>query len=147
MVHNLKTKILSTILCLMMLTLSTAFVGNHKSNDSLPPRPPTVTPQSYGGTIILQLLSDVPISSNELRAVVQWQSVDGTWHNVEGWQGDFNEKLQLIWWVAPKDLGKGPFRWIVQDKTNHNEVVVESNSFQLPNRRQEVIIEISLDRQ
>lgn len=46
--------------------------------------------------------------------VVQWQDSAGNWHDVEGWQGVPDADGGKRWWVAAKDFGTGPFRWVVQ---------------------------------
>jgi hypothetical protein len=45
-------------------------------------------------------------------SVVQWRSA-GNWENVDGWQGTLNSNGLRRWWVAAKDFGDGPFRWVV----------------------------------
>ena len=49
-------------------------------------------------------------------AVVEWQDNAGGWHAVEGWSGTLDEKGNQRWWVDAKDLGKGPFRWVVSQE-------------------------------
>jgi hypothetical protein len=44
-------------------------------------------------------------------SVVQWRSSAGGWENVAGWQGPLPQNTR--WWVAEKDFGDGPFRWVV----------------------------------
>lgn len=65
--------------------------------------------------------------------IVQWQDAFGGWHDVDGWQGAFDEMNdgtgQKVWWVAEKDFETGPFRWVVyQDGT----FLAASESFYLP---------------
>jgi hypothetical protein len=47
-----------------------------------------------------------------LFAVVQWQDGLGRWHDIDGWRGEINAE-RIVWYVAAKDLGTGPFRWLV----------------------------------
>lgn len=86
---------------------------------TLPPRQPPRSPQhkgdkdqagsdSAGAYIELQLQP----AQIELWTVVQWQDSAGGWQKVDGWQGP-PESSGRQWWVAPKDFGKGPFRWVV----------------------------------
>lgn len=53
----------------------------------------------------------------ELWTIVQWQDGLGAWHDVEGWQAPLervaNGELGKVWAVGPKDLGSGPFRWVI----------------------------------
>ncbi len=44
---------------------------------------------------------------------VQWQNSAGAWDNVDGWQGLLDGAGRCRWWVAAKDFGTGPFRWII----------------------------------
>src|SRR6185503_2934269 len=104
---------------------------------SLPTRPPTSTPVSptatpspntpTGGLIELRVQSP-PLTA---WTVVQWQDGLGGWHTVEGWQGSLDDGTSKNWWVAPKDLGTGPFRWVVFDK-REGKVWGISQSFDLP---------------
>lgn len=73
-------------------------------------------------------------------AVVQWQDAWGDWHDVEGWRGtlddvstDTDGKIvgHKTWWVAAKDLGKGPFRWQGHRCAN-GKLLATSAPFYLP---------------
>ena len=66
-----------------------------------------------------------------LRAVVQWQSGDGVWHDVDGWRSELSGE-PVIWWTAPGDFGKGPFRWAAY-AANGAEPRFVSEAFRLPN--------------
>ncbi|GAB4430929.1 MAG: hypothetical protein Kow0031_11970 [Anaerolineae bacterium] len=46
-------------------------------------------------------------------SVVQWQDINGNWHDVDGWRGVLDSNGYIRWWVAAKDFGSGPFRWVV----------------------------------
>ena len=46
-------------------------------------------------------------------SVVQWQDSAGNWHDVEGWRGTLDSHGYIRWWVAAKDFGTGPFRWVI----------------------------------
>ena len=82
----------------------------------LPARPtlvptlvPTAPPQREAGAhIVLQAVG----APRDAWGVVQWQDTGGGWHEVEGWRGKLPGGRQR-WWVATKDLGTGPFRWVV----------------------------------
>lgn len=139
------------------------------STGDMPPRPtaqmtptgmPSVAPSSVplptvttmadlplppsGGLIILTAQANHQISGS-LWTIVQWQDLEGRWHTVEGWQGAFNEQRQVIWWVAPEDLGKGPFRWVVYETSTGNEVLTVSGTFFLPvNSGESNLIEVLL---
>ena len=66
-----------------------------------------------------------------LRAVVQWQSGDGVWHDVDGWRSELSGE-PVIWWTAPGDFGKGPFRWAAY-AAGSTEPRFVSEAFRLPN--------------
>ena len=69
--------------------------------------------------------------------VVEWQDSDDRWHLVDGWQGNLTNGSRQ-WWVAPKDFGTGPFRWVVQQGPA-GEVVGMSEPFYLPQGANEVL--------
>lgn len=95
----------------------------------LPPRPTPATPSSTptkpqepaGAWIELRVYmagGEPVLPGQELWTTVQWQDAQGMWHDVKGWRGTLdriagNAGLK-VWWVAQKDFGTGPFRWIVQ---------------------------------
>lgn len=80
---------------------------------------------------------------------VQWQDAVGDWHTVEGWQGSFDHVLPegdryfglKTWWVAPRDLGTGTFRWVVYAERG-GAPLVTSDPFTLPGvaRTQHVVV-------
>lgn len=80
-----------------------------------------------GGAITLHAYPVEP----EFWTVVQWQDVQGGWHDVEGWQRTFDQENQVAWWVAPGDLGKGPFRWAVY-QSQGGQLLATSDPFYLP---------------
>ena len=114
------------------------FVNAPAQQSTLPPRPsavPTVTvtplpvyvPPMVGGSIMLR----VPSAPAGLWTVVQWQDGLGGWHDVEGWQGTLVDGWQ-IWWVARRDFGTGPFRWVVYQDSTKGALLAVSQSFNLP---------------
>ncbi|MFQ5400207.1 MAG: hypothetical protein ACE5E7_11495 [Anaerolineae bacterium] len=103
---------------------------------ALPPRPVPPTPSvpqqpapepaaPAGGTIELTV---APGSLVEW-TVVQWQDGLGGWHDVDGWQGTLDDDTHKVWWVGAADLGKGPFRWLVE---LDDDVLAVSEPFDLP---------------
>jgi hypothetical protein len=75
-------------------------------------------------------------------AVVQWQDSAGNWHDVEGWQGPLPENTR--WWVAAKDFGSGPFRWVVTQGPG-GSVMSQSAPFNLPGGVNETLyVQLSL---
>ncbi len=64
-------------------------------------------------------------------SVVQWQANDGAWHNVNGWRSQLGYGGSVRWWVAPSDLGAGPFRWVLTDG-ELGPMVAASDPFNLP---------------
>ena len=123
-----------------------------RSAMALPPRPtpqpqstarPTVA-RSTGGYIELTVSTDASAPA-DLRTVVQWQDVSGAWHDVEGWQGAFDEGNKKTWWVAKADFGKGPFRWAV---TQGCAMLASSETFYLPTVTGQVVdVSVSLSSQ
>ena len=55
--------------------------------------------------------------------------------DVEGWQGTFDDAQTggrtKQWWVAEKDFGTGPFRWLVYQEQG-GPMLAASESFDLP---------------
>ena len=69
-------------------------------------------------------------------SVVQWHSPSdgrsaGNWENVDGWQGTLDSAGSRRWWVAAKDFGDGPFRWVVTQGKG-GAVLGASEPFTLP---------------
>lgn len=130
----------------------------------LPPIPPTpapkpTSPPATGGLIELhtQFPGTWPWSEihwQELWTVVQWQDAKGVWRNVEGWQGTLDgvrtdEDGRVVgyktWWAANKDLGRGPFRWVVYKSRGNYRPMVISESFNLPDAANKTVkVEVSL---
>lgn len=84
--------------------------------------------QRMGGHIAL--FWDDP--DKDVWTVVEWQDNYGNWHPVNGWQGKPQNNRIVRWWVAPKDLGMGPFRWYVSDNGAEGERLWVSEPFFLP---------------
>jgi hypothetical protein len=115
-----------------------------QAGPSLPPRdPPTATPSSkdkdkgdqkpVGAYIELQ----VQATQTGLWSAVQWQDSAGGWHDVEGWRGPLAEGNRQ-WWVAARDFGAGPFRWIVTAGSG-GRLVGASQIFNLPTHANETL--------
>ncbi len=122
-----------------------------------PATPPTGVPTSQpahrapaaSALIRLQAYFDpARIPWQTLWTVVQWQDGQGEWHNVDGWQGTFDEVTgnegQKVWWVAKAHLGTGPFRWMIYN-SNTGKIFAVSNHFYLPAALdQAVIVQVQL---
>jgi hypothetical protein len=82
----------------------------------------------------------------------------GDWHDVEGWQGTFDDFVhdsssndgggmcegKKTWWVARADLGTGPFRWVIYQMPG-GKLLASSKPFYLPNAIDETVrVEVSL---
>lgn len=130
------------LLAIMLFGLCfTSFNTEALVENELPPRPPTATPvPPTGGLIVLRVEATSPVPEG-LWTVVQWQDANGDWHDVEGWQGNFNEKLEVVWWVAPEDLDKGPFHWVIYETQGSEATMAISDSFYLP-RSNRVVTEV-----
>jgi hypothetical protein len=126
---------------------------------ALPPRPTPVTPTSTptgpeepaGAWIELRAYpppGDPSFTWQELWTVVQWQDINDGWHDVEGWRGTPDRVAEgagsKVWWVAQKDFGTGPFRWIVH-LGQGSEHLVQSDPFTLPDAAGAILtIEVQL---
>ena len=75
--------------------------------------------------------------------MVQWQDRQGNWHNVDGWQGTPDNGGKK-WWVAAKDFGTGPFRWVVFGGQNGPEMGHSDNFLLPPFARQTVQVSINI---
>ncbi len=87
------------------------------------------------GTYLELHLSQPPVGA---WTVVQWQDSAGNWHDVEGWQGPPDADGGKSWWVAAKDFGTGPFRWVVQQGPG-GRVLGMSAPFHLPSGAAEIM--------
>lgn len=75
---------------------------------------------------------------------VQWQNSAVAWENVDGWQGTLDEVGRCRWWVAAKDFGRGPFRWVITQGKG-GPVQSASEPFYLPTSANQVLqVEVSL---
>lgn len=125
---------------LSIIIISFALLAATTPQD-LPPRPtpapnptpvPTVRPsQPKGALIQLTIDSATPLAAQTWTAV-QWQDPLGDWYLVDGWQGNPDNKQQVTWWVAPADLGSGPFRWLIFADDTQNNLLHSTDSFTLP---------------
>ena len=127
-------------------------------SDNLPPRPTPATPPPMpprpgatpvpsppsrwrdGGAIELRVEFTnktiwTVLTWQDPWTVVQWQDRSGEWHDVEGWQGSFDEFSGDVgtktWWVAKSDLAKGPFRWMIY-RGKGGRLLEQSLEFYLP---------------
>ena len=92
-----------------------------------------------GAWIEAWVMGDAPAGA---WSVVQWQNSAGGWEDVAGWQGPLPQNTR--WWVAEKDFGSGPFRWVITQGSGGPEAGA-SRPFHLPDEanqalRVEVII-------
>jgi hypothetical protein len=59
----------------------------------------------------------------------------GDWHDVEGWRGNLDEEEpgigKKVWVVEDKDLGDGPFRWLLYARPG-GPLAAISDPFYLP---------------
>lgn len=76
-----------------------------------------------------------PVSPSDW-SVVQWQDSAGGWHEVEGWRGPLPDNTR--WWVAAKDFGAGPFRWVIQQGPG-GPLLGQSPPFSLPQTAGETV--------
>lgn len=130
-------------LILLLLVLTIAWPVS-----ALPPRPTPVPPPATavsptGGFIVLAAAAETAVSPAWWTRV-QWQDPDGAWHEVDGWRGAFDHELHVTWWVAPKDLSSGPFRWLVYASEESEMVLAVSDPFYLPAAHQTTTVHLSV---
>jgi hypothetical protein len=136
------------VACLMGLLLVALPV---QADGGLPPRE-TPTPVPSGAA----KGDDAPVGARiELRATgapggawagVQWQDSIGGWRDVEGWQGSLSVHGCQSWWVAARDFGCGPFRWVVLEGPG-GALLASSAPFDLPGASGEVlVVEVGMRR-
>lgn len=130
-----------TIICLALLWLVLPVNPSHAGNE-LPNRN-TPTPSRHddddddtplGAYIELKVTGAPP----EAWSVVQWQDSAGGWHAVEGWQSELNANGTTRWWVAAKDFGTGPFRWVVTAGID-KPTLTNSQAFTLPGQANDLL--------
>ena len=105
-----------------------------------PDNPPVTTdpisvpsPSVSGAKIMFQAHSETFDADDW--TVVEWQTADGQWVEVDGWQGTFFMKdgaFQVEWWVGSDQLGTGPYRWVVYPNQAKGSVEFVSGAFYLP---------------
>lgn len=148
---TLKRLILMLLVGLVGLWTLTLFSTTTVSAGALPPRPtPGPTPvivsgqPGQGASIELH----VPAARSSGWTAVQWQDAQKNWNTVTGWQGTFDEIKSgvgsKLWWVAPADLGKGPFRWAIYSAPG-GQLLAASEAFNLPARsKTKTIVTVSM---
>jgi hypothetical protein len=148
-----QTRFIIAIGLLVTVALFSGVLFGTPSASAAPPPRPTLTPtplaatfpgNPFGSYIELRL----PTDNVNLWTAVQWQDSQGGWHDVENWRGILDEinqhKGDKLWWVYPRDYGKGPFRWQVYQSPG-GKILATSRSFNLPgSANQRVIIELTL---
>ena len=142
------TKWYITIFIMVGLVLANVLIFRHpapvvRAGSELPVRAtPTPTPAGgddddrgpIGAYIELQVAGP-PVGA---WTVVQWQDSANGWHDVEGWQGSVGASGYQLWWVAAKDFGTGPFRWVVKQGSG-GPVLGTSEVFNLPGGANETV--------
>jgi hypothetical protein len=135
-----KTNLGMAILMLVVYGLPVAallFLAAQRAQAALPPRPTPISRAAprpappTGGRIALR----APSARGEMWTMVQWQDAFGGWHDVEGWQGTFDDIKdgvgEKLWWVAEENLSTGPFRWAVYEDKG-GQFLAASEPFYLP---------------
>jgi hypothetical protein len=157
MLHSGIRRIATAILlaCLPIFLVTLLGLNSKTAYGDLPPRPetppapiPTPVPSTSGslpGSAIELYVEDVPTGPEGVWTVVEWQDPHtGQWNAVEGWQGTVEQDGRQTWWVAPKDYGTGPFRWVVLESKEADRLagdpIAISNNFTLPQKRGETIV-------
>lgn len=92
-----------------------------------PPKPAEASAGDRGSMIMLQTSS----ADTDDWVTIEWLAADGRWYEVDGWRGHVHNG-QVIWWVAPSDLGDGMFRWVVYNNESKSFKHKVSDPFYLP---------------
>jgi hypothetical protein len=79
--------------------------------------------------------------------VVQWQDGMGRWHDVDGWRAQIESDQAVNWWVAPKHLDTGPYRWLVYREQDRRAVVWASELFYLPKQGDTLVVTAAVSMQ
>ncbi len=91
------------------------------------PEPASASTGDRGSLIILETSS----ADADDWVTIEWLAGDGNWYEVDGWRGHIHHG-QLIWWVAPENLGDGQFRWVVYNNDSQSQLLKRSDPFYLP---------------
>jgi len=160
----------SSLWLLFIIAVACASVGIVSSlapAHALPPRSPTPTVAEVvparstpdRGSIELRVrfpdgLPGRESPWQELWTAVEWQDPHtGTWREVESWQGTLDGVRgegdavagHKTWWVARRDRGTGPFRWLVY-RGRGGPLVATSAPFDLPaGAGQTVVVEVTIE--
>lgn len=129
------------ILPILLGAFLLAFAAPHSASAGLPPRPtpePAKKTQPAGAYIQLQL-ANAPVGTEGVWTIIQWGDGFGEWHDVTGWQGTVELDGTQTWWVAPKDMDTGPFRWRILSSPT-GSLLATSDSFLLPDQLQAVLV-------
>ena len=137
----------STLATLLAIGIMVAVAG---AAEPLPERPivPAVTtsPSPSGSKLILKAPTGSSSNGNVYDAddwtVVQWQAVNGSWYDVEGWQGHFffdadsdPDNWQVEWWVGSENHRKKNFRFVIYINNSRERIKQTSAVFDLPETR------------
>jgi hypothetical protein len=113
------------------------------------PLPPRMSPSSGGGGggggvhgggeppgAYIEL--DLQGATADVWTVLQWQDGAGRWYDIEQWRGTLDANGRKKWWVAAKDFGTGPFRWVVTQGPD-GPVLATSLPFNMPSEAYETV--------
>ncbi len=139
--------IIGTMLILLVVSIGLIWpMLQVQAGPPLPPRndpPTTAQPDDDNGAddesvVGAYIELRVQPDRSGLWAVVQWQDEPGDWHDVDGWQGTLETGGYRRWWVAQKDFGTEPFRWVAVQESG-GPVLGISETFSLPAGAGEVV--------
>ena len=99
------------------------------------PVPVAASTGNRGSLIVLQTSS----GDDDDWVTMDWLAGDGNWYEVDGWRGHIHHG-QVIWWVAPENLGDGMYRWVVYDDESKETLHKMSEPFMLPEQERIVVV-------
>ncbi|MCP4418505.1 MAG: hypothetical protein GY805_17950 [Chloroflexi bacterium] len=127
---------------LMGMSPNSDLAGGETGNAVRPTPLPTAVSSDPGGLIVLQ--ADSTQLTQGMWTRIEWQDPNTLlWHEVEGWQGEFDGDNRVTWYVAPENFNETPFRWRVYSDQSQSTLIVTSEPFDLPNGRwQDVVVNV-----
>ncbi len=117
-----------------LFTFQAVYAGGIPAADPPTPIVERPYPNLPGAFIELQVEPPRP----GLWTRMEWRDAAGSWREVDGWQGSFDEGSRVLWYAGRELLGAGPFRWLIL-ATPQGALLAVSEPFNLPARGGEIL--------